>query len=198
MLIQEELLVIYGAIFEKYELNDEIFTEGSFSKYYFQIRTGIVHLNNYDEDGREFTQQILSDGESIGESFLIGELPYTVNAVAKSRCEIIKISKTTFTKILNENPEISLRLFKQVADKLSDKYYLMITLISQDPMYKVEYILNHLKKTSDFHRPYSYEVPLTRQQLANLTGLRVETVIRTVKKLEKNNKIKIRSKRIFC
>jgi CRP-like cAMP-binding protein len=31
--------------------------------------------------------------------------------------------------------------------------------------------------------------PFTRQQLADMTGLRVETVIRTVKKMEKEGKL---------
>jgi CRP-like cAMP-binding protein len=32
-------------------------------------------------------------------------------------------------------------------------------------------------------------VPFTRQQLADMTGLRVETVIRTIKMMEKNGKL---------
>ncbi|WP_410566021.1 helix-turn-helix domain-containing protein, partial [Bacillus sp. SIMBA_033] len=38
---------------------------------------------------------------------------------------------------------------------------------------------------------------LTRQQTANLLGMRVETVIRTVKKLEDRDVIKIRSGKIY-
>jgi CRP-like cAMP-binding protein len=198
MLISEELLYSYGGICVEYKLDDEIFAEGSISKYYFQIRTGVVELNNYDEDGKQFTQHILYDGHSIGESFLIGDLPYTVNAVAKNVCEIIKMPKYDFLKMLDENPEVSLQLFKLIADRLSDKYYMMFTLISQDPESKVESIFNYLKKNSNNENRFSYEVPLTRKQIANLTGLRVETVIRTVKRMETKNKVKIRNRKIFC
>ncbi|AZA73692.1 Crp/Fnr family transcriptional regulator [Chryseobacterium indoltheticum] len=198
MLICEELLLKYGGICEEYKVNDEIFIEGSVSKYYFQIRSGVVEINNYDESGKEFTQHILFNGQSIGESFLIGDMSYTVNAVAKSKCTIIKILKPAFVKMLDENPEVSSQLFKQIAYRLSDKYYMLFTLISQNPESKIESILQYLKKNSDYNQPFSYEVPLTRKQIANLTGLRVETVIRTVKKLERNNKLRIREKRIFC
>lgn len=198
MLICEELLLKYRGICEEYKVNDEIFIEGSVSKYYFQIRSGVVEINNYDESGKEFTQHILFNGQSIGESFLIGDMSYTVNAVAKSKCTIIKILKPAFVKMLDENPEVSSQLFKQIAYRLSDKYYMLFTLISQNPESKIESILQYLKKNSDYNQPFSYEVPLTRKQIANLTGLRVETVIRTVKKLERNNKLRIREKRIFC
>jgi CRP-like cAMP-binding protein len=39
-------------------------------------------------------------------------------------------------------------------------------------------------------------IPFTRQQLADMTGLRVETVIRTVKKMEKDGKLKIEGHKI--
>lgn len=198
MLIDENLLFKYGAVIVEYDLDDIIFNEGGISKFYFQIRNGIVELNNYDADGKEFTQNILFEGQSIGESFLISDIPYTVNAIAKSTCEIIKISKCEFLRMLEENPEVSLQLFKLIAYRLSDKYYMMFTLISKDPESKIESILKHLKKHSNHEKPFSYEVPLTRKQIANLTGLRTETVIRIVKKMEKNNKVKIRDRKIIC
>ncbi|MGL6126561.1 helix-turn-helix domain-containing protein [Chryseobacterium artocarpi] len=39
--------------------------------------------------------------------------------------------------------------------------------------------------------------PLTRQQLASLTGLCVETVIRTIKQMKKDQIVKIEKKKIY-
>jgi len=64
MLIDENLLLKYGAVIVEYDLDDIIFNEGGISKFYFQIRNGIVELNNYDADGKEFTQHILFEGQS--------------------------------------------------------------------------------------------------------------------------------------
>jgi CRP-like cAMP-binding protein len=38
---------------------------------------------------------------------------------------------------------------------------------------------------------------MTRQQLANMTGLRVETVIRTIKQMEKDEKLSIVRGKVF-
>ena len=40
-------------------------------------------------------------------------------------------------------------------------------------------------------------VPFTRQEIANFTGLRVETVIRTFTKMKANNKIEIINHKIY-
>jgi CRP-like cAMP-binding protein len=41
------------------------------------------------------------------------------------------------------------------------------------------------------------EVSLTRQHIADLTGLRIETVIRSVKTLEKEGSLDIRGHKIY-
>jgi CRP-like cAMP-binding protein len=41
------------------------------------------------------------------------------------------------------------------------------------------------------------QIPLTRQQLASFTGLSVETVIRSIKNMEKNGVLKIQNRKIW-
>lgn len=53
------------------------------------------------------------------------------------------------------------------------------------------YLLEYYKTFTENHDKYSFIVPLTRQQLASMTGLRVETVIRTIKNIEKQEHLKI-------
>ena len=42
-----------------------------------------------------------------------------------------------------------------------------------------------------------YKIDLTRQQMGDLTGLRVETVIRTIKTLEKKGELKIVNRKVY-
>ncbi|SIS71110.1 Crp-like helix-turn-helix domain-containing protein [Chryseobacterium ureilyticum] len=57
--------------------------------------------------------------------------------------------------------------------------------------------MDYFKECAHQQERYSYEVPLTRQQIANLTGLCVETVIRTVKKMEQEELVKINGRHIM-
>jgi len=67
---------------------------------------------------------------------------------------------------------------------------------SLDPEVRLIGVLNYLKSFNEDKTPHSFEILLTRQELASLTGLRVETVIRTVKKMEGKNILKIENRRI--
>lgn len=195
MIISEDLLLAYGASYETYEINEVIFHEGSVPKFYFQIVTGIVELNNYHEDGKEFTQNILYKGQSLGESFLFDDKYYPANATAKTECSILKLSKNDFLHLLEQNKEVCSGMFRWLADRLYDKYIMLFNISSPDPSSKIKTVMDHLKgKGGD---KYSFQIPLTRQQLANLTGLRVETVIRTIKKMHNNHQLKIENRKIY-
>lgn len=196
MIISEDLLLGYGAFYEKYEPGETIFYEGNMPKFYFQISSGIVELNNYHEDGKEFTQNILRQGQSLGESFLFDDKLYPTNATAKTECKILKLPKNDFINLLKNNPEVSSKMFRCLADILYNKYIMLFNISSSDPISKIKTVMDCLKGNNNKNQ-YSYEVPLTRQQLANLTGLRVETVIRTIRKMHNSNLVRIENRKIY-
>jgi CRP-like cAMP-binding protein len=197
MIISEDQLLAYGADYEDYDIGQSIFREGGLPKFYFQIVNGIVELNNYHEDGKEFTQNILSAGQSFGESLLFNERAYPMSAVAKTKCKILKLSKVDFFNLLTQNQEISLNMFRCLADRLYYKYIMLFNISATDPSFKIKTIMDYLKGDKPDNGSYSFQVPLTRKQIANLTGLRVETVIRTVKKMENEKTLKIEHGKIY-
>ncbi|MDR2238584.1 MAG: Crp/Fnr family transcriptional regulator [Chryseobacterium sp.] len=195
-MINEDLLLAFGANYETFEMNQTIFNEGNSPKFYFQIIHGIVELNNYHDDGKEFTQNILSDGQSLGESFLFDDKFYPTNATAKTACTVLKLPKTDFFSLLNQNPDVLAGIIKCLADRLYYKYVMLFNVSSPDPVFKIKTVMDYLKGSDDSSK-YSFQIPLTRQQLANLTGLRVETVIRTIKKMHSINLVKLQNRKIF-
>jgi len=196
MILGEDLLLAYGAKYQTYAANQKIFSEGNNPKFYFQIVKGVVELNNYHFDGREFIQNILTTGQSLGESLLFNDHSYPMNAIAKTECQLLKISKVDFLNLLVRNPEVSSNVFSCMSEKLYNNYLMMFGMSSFDPLIKVKTVLDAFKG-SQSDKSVTFLIPLTRQQLANLTGLRVETVIRTVKKMEKENLLKIKNGKIL-
>lgn len=197
MIISEELLFSHGATLENYEAGDVIFQEGAAAKYYFQIRRGTVKLNTFLEDGKEFVHGLPFDGHCIGESYLFTDHHYAINAIAVTHCEIIRISKTKFLEFLVKNPTLMLEINKYTADRLHFRYMISSFLAISDPIVKLTKLFDHLKRYFGFEGSYSFLIPYTRQQIATLTGLRVETVIRYAKKMEELGMVKIESAKIY-
>ncbi|WP_228432239.1 Crp/Fnr family transcriptional regulator [Chryseobacterium cucumeris] len=122
---------------------------------------------------------------------------YPMNAIAKTDCIILKLPKSNFLNMLSTNRELMFTIFRHLSDRLFDKYVMLFNNSSTDPVSKIKSLMDYYKDSSLKQNPYSYTVPLTRQQIANLTGLRVETVIRTIKKMAQEKILKLDGRTIF-
>ncbi|SHM09991.1 Crp/Fnr family transcriptional regulator [Chryseobacterium contaminans] len=197
MIIDENLLLENGAVYEDYPAKEIIFQTGDTPHFYFQIAKGTVELNNYHEDGKEFTFNILRDGQSIGESLLFSDKKYPMNALAKTDCKVLKLSKSNFLRLVCENHDVMLGILKNLSDRLFYKYVMLFNNSASEPSTKIRSLIDYFKECAHEQDRYTYEVPLTRQQIANLTGLRVETVIRTIKKMEQEDILKLEGRQII-
>ncbi|MCS4302539.1 Crp/Fnr family transcriptional regulator [Chryseobacterium sp. BIGb0232] len=196
-MIVENLLISFGAETKNFKAGEVIFHEKDLPLYYYQIEKGKIKLNNYTEDGKEFIQNIFSDGHSFGESLLFVERPYPMNAIAIEDSLVFRMPKSSFLNLIQSNPEISLNIYQCLAERMYYKYIMFYNLSFQNPLSKLKLMLDYLKSYHDDKAPYSFQIPLTRQQLASLVGLRVETVIRTIKQMEKDKIVKLEKRKIY-
>jgi len=197
MLIDIDLLSQYGGFTENYGPSDVIFEEGDEPRFYYQIITGTVKLSHTNEEGKELIQSILSDGQSVCELLSFIKETYPVNAIAISECSIIMVPKTDFLQLLDDHHQAALDVRQFIAERLYQKFILMQNNASKYSNVRIKGILAYFKSLSENQSPYSYELPLTRKQLASITGLRIETVIRTVKKMEADKVLKIKNRKIY-
>ncbi len=197
MVIDENILYSAGAEIRHYKPSEYLFNEGEPPIYYYQIIQGEVKLNNYNEEGKEFIQNILSEGQSCGESILFINKPYPMNAQTLTKCTILRLHKSAFFNLLSSSVELCMEISAFLSQRLYYKFVMMQNISSQSPMVRLKGLLDYLKSFHEDESPYSFRVPLTRQQLASLTGLRVETTIRTIKHMEKNKIVQIKNRKIL-
>lgn len=112
MIIKENLLLEYGAEFIDYKAKEIICSKDGTPGNYLQISTGIVELNNYHEDGKEFTLNILYEGQSIGESLLFNGKGYPMYAIARTDCRLLKLRKEKFLQLIKDNADAMDSLLK--------------------------------------------------------------------------------------
>lgn len=194
-MIEKKLLQEYGAV-EKYLPKGEmLFQEGEKAVFYYQIISGMVKMNNYNEQGQEMIQGVFLEGESFGEPPLFGHFPFPANAVAIEETHLICLEKNRFFTLLKEHNEISIFLLKVFSTRLRFKSIMAKEIKGYQSGHRIMTLLRYLKKKS--RTKGEYEVTITRQTIADLTGLRVETVIRTIKKLDKDGKLEIRNHKLY-
>jgi CRP-like cAMP-binding protein len=196
MPIDLDILIAWGGVTKKYKKGEYIFYEGDIPLNYYQIIHGTVKMCNTNIDGKEFTQAEFKEGHSFGEPPLFIDETYPSCAIATEDAVIIRIVKEKYFEILKEYPALQLDLIKVFARRLFNKASTAREVINNNPEARILAFLNAYKKKNEvINQPM--EIPFTRQEIANFTGLRVETVIRTLAKMKIKNKVKIVERKLI-
>lgn len=197
-MIAVELLEKHGALKKTFEKNEIIFEEGNLPMYYYQIISGDIKMSNYNDDGREFIQGIFYKEQSFGEPPLFLNQKYPANAIAVEDSEIFLLSKIDFMKLLEENSFVSIKIIKNLAQRLYYKSVMAAEISTHDSEHRVLKLMDHGISYFNFKKEENgYLINFTRQQIGDLTGLRVETVIRAIKTLEKKGELKIINRKVY-
>ena len=196
MQIDLDLLFTWGAVAKKYHKSEVIFNENENANFYYQIIDGGVRMFNSNEEGKEFTQGIFCNGDSFGEPPLFIDDVYPSTAIIIQDSTIVKLSKEKFLRILDEYPTIQKSFLTLFARKIHTKANTCKEIINQKPEFRIIAFLNHFKKKSNNCND-KILIPYTRQEIANFTGLRVETVIRVFSKMNECNKVEIINHKIY-
>lgn len=175
-----------------------LFDEGEPATDFFQVEEGQVKMYIINPDGQEFTQGIFNPGESFGEPALLGNFAYPSSAMVTTPGKVWRLPRPEFLQLLKENFELHLKLDMVLCKRLQYKSMILTEVSSYDPEHRLTTVLKYFKtKLPKMESAEKVMVPFTRQQLADMTGLRVETVIRAVKKMEKDGKLKLQGHKIM-
>ena len=197
-MIDIDTLLALGAAYKKVNAGDIVFTEGTECNFYHQLVEGTVRWSNIDEDGNEFIQNMIEPGECFGEMPLFDDEPFAATSIADTDCVILRLHKSSFLQLLIERPDIHFAFTRMMSQRIRFKFLLLRELAHHDPEKSIITLLNYLKRTRKHVCDKCNKVKLTRQQIANMTGLRVETVIRAIRHLHEKGNLVIEKGKVFC
>ncbi len=197
-IIDLDLLLAWGATFHNLEKGQVLFCEDDPAHFYYQVVEGRIKMCNCNDEGKEFIQGMFEAGESFGEPPLFDGGIYPASAEADETSVVIRLRKENFLQLLKENFDIHFAFTQTLARRLRFKSLISKEISSYGPMHRVSTLLQEYKKSRGIADNELLKIDLTRQQIADMTGLRVETVIRSIRELERNGHLKIERGKVYC
>lgn len=197
MSVPKDLLEKYNCAFPEYKKDEYLFYEDDLPHHYYQVIEGSVKMSSFSSNGQEFIQGVFKPGESFGEPAIFGNFPYPNNAIAMEDSVVAKMTADAFLNMLKENFDVHLKFNEIMSHRLRYKAVLLKEISSYHPEHIVMTFLRYIRENAGKKNEKPFVVPYTRQQIADMTGLRVETVIRTVKKLQGEGKLDIKKHKIY-
>lgn len=198
MMIDIDLLIACGGNFKKIAKGSTIFREGNTCNFYYQLVTGRVLWLNITDEGKEFIQTVIDPGECFGELPLFDSEPYAASAIADEDSVVIRIHKPVFEQLIKENHDIHFKFTRLLVQRIRFKIIILKSLASHHPPLMINALLNYLKKENLNFCADRTQLNLTRQQIADMTGLRVETVIRSMRQMHDDGLLFIEKGKVYC
>ncbi len=197
-MIEKNILKKYDVEIVKFSKGDYIFEKGDSANYYFQIINGGVKMNYYNENGNEFIQGIFGKNKSFGEPPLLIDSKYPANAVSLSASTIFRLKKEAFKELLLNNNKTHYHFTKMISNRLYYKATIANGITSNSAEEAIVTLLKYLKhEIHESKIPFDLKVDFTRKNIAGLLGLSIEATIRTIKKMESKNILKIVNQKIY-
>ncbi|HZG00930.1 MAG TPA: Crp/Fnr family transcriptional regulator [Chitinophagales bacterium] len=195
-MIDTDLLLQYGATERKASKDETILFEGDEAHFYYQIVSGSVKMINTNDDGKEFIQGIFDAGQGFGEPPLFDDGVYPASAVAMNNCVMLRLGKEKFLELLKSNSDVHFHFTRKLALRLRNKAVMLSEVSSHNPEHRIITLIDQLRNASN-KKEKRFMVNVTRQQIANMTGLRVETVIRAVRAMHTKGSVQIERGKIY-
>ncbi len=182
----------------KLRKNMPVFMEGEPGEAFYYVKSGKVKIYRTYEDGREHIVHILGEGDVFGEATLFSGIAYPASASVYEDSVIGAIRNSDLERLILQSPGLSLKIIKLLTSKLVQAQYKIRDLTFNDVFSRTAAQLLKLAgdhgKQSD--KGIVINIPLSRQELAEMAGTTRETVSRVLSKFRKEKSIAEQEERI--
>lgn len=173
-----------------YPKDSYLFFQGDQPDALYILWMGRVKLVRHTDHGRDVVLEVLGPNQLLGEMAVLDGRPYSATALTLEEVAVVAIARRDFYTILDRYPRVA----HGVISELSRRLRLTTELVRSLAVDRVEQrIARTLLRLADLagkshhsgEEAVLIDMPLTRQDIAEMTGTTVETAIRVMSRFRK-------------
>ncbi|WP_370297637.1 Crp/Fnr family transcriptional regulator [Qipengyuania mesophila] len=174
---------------------EQVMWEGDEAVLVANVIEGVLKLSSHSADGKEQILGLVYPSDFLGRPF--GETsPYGVEALTEA--QICVFERTDFDRFAREHPRLEHKLLERTLAELDRTRRWMVLLGRMNAEQKVASFLLEMAERLGVRAidgPVHFALPLSRQQIADVLGLTIETVSRQLTRLRNEGAIELPSRR---
>ena len=176
------------------EAGCEVIGQGQTVTSYANIIRGVVKLSKMMSDGRQQIVGLQFAPDFLGRPFIAES---ALSAEAATGSDICHFPRAVMDRLVAKAPDLKHRLHVQALQELDEARDWMLTLGRKTAQEKVASFLHMIAIHSDPESldKSTFDLPLSRADIADFLGLTIETVSRQFTKLRKDDVIRIENNR---
>lgn len=161
-----------------FKRNVEIYGENEDAEYLYKVVTGTVRTYKMLADGRRQIGAFYVTGDVFG---LESGSQHAFSAEAVADCKVLVVKRSALVALAARDPEVARQLWTITCRELQHAQNHFLALIKTAEERVVGFLLDMATRVSNGNQ---FDLPMSRQDIADYLGLTIETVSRTMTQLE--------------
>ncbi|RKL69242.1 cAMP-binding protein [Salipaludibacillus neizhouensis] len=158
----------------------------------FILKKGQVRLYRINSSGKQFTTDILLDGNIFGETENLMLSDQETYAEAMTDCNLCTMNKEKFEDFIASHPPAALKLIEILSNRLKEIYEISEKIALGSVRYRSLFLLMKMSEKSGLREKewQSIRMTLTHEDIATMVGSTRETITLLMSKLRKEGLVK--------
>ena len=174
----------------RFTRNETIFSDGDEATNVYKVISGAVRLCKHMADGRRQIADFLLAGDLFG-VMQFGHYKFTAEAVGD--VVLMCYPQRQVARLSSSMPNLRGRLLVLISQRLLGMQDHLVMLGRQTAKERIASFLLHIAERSDAEEGLAFDLPMSRQDIADYLGLTIETVCRMLSELKRERVIAIPS-----
>ena len=173
-----------------------IYSEGTNPHGLYLIKSGKVKTYKSNDMGKELIVSLFREGDYFGYSDLLDETLHRESAATLEDSEILLIPKVDFNSLVYKNAYVANKFIKMLANDVAEKESQLIKIAYNSVRKRVSEALVNLFDRYTDSKLSNFQMAISRDDVANLSGTSTETAIRTLSDFKEERIIEIKGSTI--
>ncbi len=175
------------------------FQQGDAAAALYVLTQGQVRLTQLSPEGTQILLRFIHPREMFGAIAALGETVYPVSAQALQDCIALGWDSETFTQLMETYPPIAVNALRQLVQRLQELQQRNLELATERVERRIAHALLRLARASGrrVEGGVLIDLPLSRQDLAEMTGTTLYTVSRTLSAWQQQGLVEIGRERVL-
>lgn len=164
----------------RYPRGSEVFSQDGEASQFFLLLSGHIRVVRATPDGDQIIARYINEGELFGIAVALGRSTYPASAVAAVDCVVLSWPNGAWHDLQSRVPAFATNAYQTIGSRLQDTQARVDAMSTQQVEQRIASAVLRLVNQSgrDTGQGIEIDFPITRQDIAEMTGSTLHTVSR--------------------
>ena len=173
-------MILSQARSSRYPKDSEVFAQWQEAQSFFLLLSGHIRVVRTSPEGHQVIARYINEGEWFGIAMALGVTAYPASAIAAADCVVLSWPNSIWPDLQARVPALGTSAYRTVGERLRQTQEQVMEMSTQQVEQRVAHALLRIINQSGRKAGEGIEVdfPITRQDIAEMTGTTLHTVSR--------------------